>query len=273
MSGTHPGAAVVGVVTPDPDHPLLADTARLLTGAGHEVRWLRPDAPAPARTCDVYLLKSRTPRGLALARELERRGAPVVNSASATARCQDRVALADLARGAGIPYAPTLAVTTPARLARRPWGGRPLVLKSRYSRRGDLVALAEDGAALAGSAARWPDEPVVVQEFAPNDGWDHKLWVVAGRVFAARRRSELAPGGKGEDVPLATEDLPPGWSALLLRVGEVFALEVYGVDVIATADGAPLVVDVNAFPGIRGQAGAPRALADLALTRAAGVRA
>lgn len=50
----------------------------------------------------------------------------------------------------------------------------------------------------------------------------------------------------------------------------MFALDVYGVDVIDTGGGTPLIVDINAFPGIRGQAGAPEALAALALRRAAG---
>jgi ribosomal protein S6--L-glutamate ligase len=39
------------------------------------------------------------------------------------------------------------------------------------------------------------------------------------------------------------------------------------VDVLLTPEG-PVVVDVNAFPGVRGQDGAPRALADLALRAA-----
>lgn len=53
------------------------------------------------------------------------------------------------------------------------------------------------------------------------------------------------------------------------RVGEVFELDVYGVDIIETGDGAPLIVDINAFPGVRGQSGAPEALVALALDRSA----
>jgi ribosomal protein S6--L-glutamate ligase len=106
---------------------------------------------------------------------------------------------------------------------------------------------------------------VVVQQFTPNSGWDHKLWVIAGEVFAALRRSELADAGRGPTLPLALGDLPDGWLDLVRRVGSVFGLDVYGVDVIDTGGGTPLIVDVNAFPGIRGQAGAPEALAALAL--------
>ena len=69
----------IGLITPEPGHPLLADTTALLTPE-HEVQALDPvtlgDVPLPL--ADVYLLKSRTPHALGLARYLERRGAPVV---------------------------------------------------------------------------------------------------------------------------------------------------------------------------------------------------
>ncbi|MEU3774074.1 alpha-L-glutamate ligase [Streptomyces sp. NPDC032472] len=275
------------LITPEPGHPLLAGAAELLRGAGHRVESLDPgangdaggagevpvargSAPAPA---DVYLLKARTPRALRLARELERRGAPVVNSAAATALCQDRTAMAELALRAGLPFAGTrthgsLAAWAASSEARQELDAGPVVVKSRLSRRHDLVARVDGPARLRELAAAWPQEPVVVQDFAPNSGWDHKLWAIGDRVFAALRRSELAPEGRGPAQPLDPAGLPAGWERLVRRVGEVFALDVYGVDIIDTGGGSPLIVDINAFPGIRGQAAAPRALADLALARA-----
>ncbi|WP_395296183.1 RimK family alpha-L-glutamate ligase [Kitasatospora hibisci] len=276
------------LLTPDPGHPLLAATAALLA-ADHRVETLDPttgDAPpaevlGPGPLADVYLLKARTPRALALARYLEERGAPVVNSAAATAFCQDRTAMAELAHRAGLPFAAT---RTAATLAELPDPDGPIVVKSRHSRRHDLVARVDDAAALRALAAEWPDEPVITQPFLANSGWDQKLWIVDGQVFCARRRSELADpvetvdpaGPSGASGPTADggrgfgpADLPADRARLALRVGEVFALDVYGVDLL---DGPvePVIVDVNAFPGIRGQAGAPEALAALALRTARG---
>ncbi|MDJ0380004.1 alpha-L-glutamate ligase [Streptomyces sp. G-G2] len=271
----------IGLITPEPGHPLLAGATGLLT-PGHRVEALDPRSltELPGPPADVYLLKSRTPPALALAREAERLGAPVVNSASATALCQDRTAMATLALGAGLPFAPTHLHGSLAELAAGAPLPGPVVIKSRHSRRGDLVARVDDDARLRALAAEWPGEPVVVQEFAPNSGWDHKLWAIGDQVFAALRRSELSPGGRGPNLPLALADLPPGWADLVRGVGEVFGLDVYGVDIIAAGEregsevrgGDPLIVDINAFPGIRGQAGAPEALAALALRRAAGPR-
>ncbi|MFE2288185.1 RimK family alpha-L-glutamate ligase [Streptomyces sp. NPDC059443] len=260
----------VGLITDNPGHPLLSAATGLLRAAGHGVEALDPgsaDEPTGA-LADVYLLKAHTPRGLDLARRLERRGAPVVNSASATTLCQDRTLMAELAVRAGLPFAGTRTFGTLAEWAAGAPLRSPVVVKSRHSRREDLVARVDGTAALAELAGSWSGEPVVVQEFAPNSGWDHKLWAIGDQVFAALRRSELSPEGRGPTLPLPR--LPAGWAELTRRVGEVFALDVYGVDIIATADGAPLIVDVNAFPGIREQPGAPEALADLALARAKG---
>ncbi|MFJ9466130.1 ATP-grasp domain-containing protein [Streptomyces caniferus] len=261
----------IGLVTADPGHPLLAAVTEVLT-PGHRVEWLDPggEAPGPdlSSLADVYLLKARTPRALALAALLEEHGAPVLNSAAATARCQDRVEMAEVARAAGLPFAATTAVATPGRLAAAGEPAAPLVIKSRFSRRHDLVTRADSAARLRELAAEWPDEPVVVQEFTANSGWDHKLWIVDGRLFAGLRRSELAPDGRGPTLPLPVGELPASWTDAALRTGEVFGLDVYGVDVLDAGGGAPLIVDINAFPGIRGQAGAPKALAELALRTA-----
>ncbi|MFE7564456.1 RimK family alpha-L-glutamate ligase [Kitasatospora sp. NPDC057500] len=268
----------IGLITPAPDHPLLAAAGALLTALGHRVEALDPADPPAAGAgplADVYLLKARTPAALALARTLEESGAPVVNTAAATELCQDRTAMADLARRAGLPFAPTRTADGPAELlALAEAGGLalPLVVKSRHSRRHDLVARADDLAGLRALAEQWPGEPVVAQPYLPSTGWDQKLWVVDGRLFCTRRRSELAdpghtgaPHGGGGFGPA---DLPAGRARLALRVGEVFGLDVYGVDLLDGPD-EPVVVDVNAFPGIRGQAGAPEALAALALRVAA----
>ncbi|MET9643278.1 RimK family alpha-L-glutamate ligase [Streptomyces syringium] len=262
----------VCLLTPAPDHPLLAATAELLTPR-HRVEALDPGtdpcAVDPSALADVYLMKTRTPRALALARRLEAHGAPVLNSAAATALCQDRTAMADLALRAGLPF---VATTTAARLGQLLEDASlaaPVVIKSRHSRRHDLVARVDDTARLRSLAAEWRDEPVVVQQFTPNDGWDHKLWVIGDEVFAEFRRSELAAPAAERTRPLPVRDLPADWLDMVRRVGEVFALDVYGVDLLEVA-GAPLIVDINAFPGVRGQRGAPEALADLALRTAAG---
>ncbi|MFD3518935.1 RimK family alpha-L-glutamate ligase [Streptomyces sp. NPDC058653] len=264
------------LITPRPDHPLLAGMTALL-GSRHRIESIDPtmdgqlaayEGESAVPLADVYLLKARTPQALALARSLEGRGATVVNSAAATELCQDRTAMAALAHRAGLPFAKTTTIATLRQLDSSPGLVHPLVVKSRRSRRDDLVTRVDTPAHLRALHATWGDEPVVVQPFTENSGWDRKLWVIGGHVFAALRRSELADAGeRGPTLPLALGDLPDGWIELARAVGSVFALDVYGVDII-DAGGAALIVDINAFPGVRGQSGAPRALAALALRKA-----
>ncbi|MET7297499.1 alpha-L-glutamate ligase [Embleya sp. NPDC005575] len=249
------------LVTDRPDHPLLADAHALLT-LRHEVIALDPDTVTDGHpiNADVYLLKARTAKALAFAERAERHGARVLNSAAATRACQDRVRMAELAWAARLPFPATTAFASPARLlATAPVF--PLMVKSRHSRRHDLVARVDDLDALRTMARDWPDEPIVAQEFVDNGGWDHKLWVVDGHVFAGLRRTAL--DGPAETKPIAPEDLPTGWSTLARRVGIAFGLDVYGVDILEV-DGIPSIIDVNAFPGMRGMSGAPEALAALA---------
>ena len=257
-------------VTDRPDHPLLAAARQLLTPR-HDVFSFDPGATAPI-AADVYLLKARTPRALAFAEEAERAGARVLNSAAATRACQDRVRMAEIASDAGLPFPATHAFASPARLLANgpalPSPGFPLMVKSRHSRRGDLVVRVDDTAALRALALEWPDESVVAQEFVDNGGWDHKLWVVDGRVFAGLRRTAL--DGPSATEPIADADLPAGWAALARRVGEAFALDVYGVDVLEV-EGRPSIIDVNAFPGMRTMRGAPEALAELVVRAGRGV--
>ncbi|MGW9116684.1 ATP-grasp domain-containing protein [Streptomyces sp. NPDC055663] len=265
----------VCVLTDKPDHPLLAETAAALTGARHRVTFLDPDAGTtspsqavgPDELADVYLLKAHTPRALALARFLEGLGARVVNSAAATELCQDRSRIAAVAEDAGLPMPRTWtlnALSEALHGPELPESGYPLMVKSRHSRRADLVARVDGPAGLRALAAEWSEEPVVLQEFIANSGWDHKLWVIAGEVFAGVRPAAVgAPPGGARPAPLV-RDLPRAWTRLALRTGDVFGLDVYGVDLL-DREGAPVVVDINAFPGIRGPKGAPEALAALAL--------
>ncbi|MEV6774122.1 hypothetical protein AB0N05_36355 [Nocardia sp. NPDC051030] len=245
----------VGLLTGKPDHPLLAATTALLTADGHLVETLAPDANQPANPADVYLLKARTPAAISLARALEAHGIPVLNSADSTEFCQDRVHMAQWADRSSLPFPATIEWPNLRDLPEQLDG--PLVIKSRHSRRDDLVARVTTLEQLQALAETWPDEPVVVQDFAPGTGWDHKLWVVAGKVFAALRHSELTEGTRQPDRPLTG---PHPWAELALRTGEAFGLDVYGVDLLEV-DGEPLIVDINAFPGIRGQEGAAQALA------------
>ena len=259
-------------------HPVIAGmlqqlakthTVRLLdvrTLTGNEA--LRQES----RLADLYLLKSHMSQALEVAHVVEQRGALVVNSWSASVACQDRVRMTEYMVRANLPWPQTHSFDTLETLAfqsNRADGVTslkyPFILKSRYSSRGDLVAKVESEVQLQSLAAQWRQEPVITQALVASDGWDIKAWVIDEHIFAARRRTPLeanASNASKEDIPIADDELSERFRQIIVDIGRVFDLRLYGVDLLMTDQG-PIVVDINAFPGFRGVPGAENALVTL----------
>ena len=215
---------------------------------------------------DIYLLKSHTLQALEVARYLEHRGALVVNSSASSLACRDRVLMAQRMNEASLPCPPTWSFPSMEEMMRQEGSlstlSFPLIIKSRYSHRGDLVEKVHSIEHLRMLAAQWNREPCVLQEFVQGDSWDIKLWVIDEQIFGARRRTPLEANEPKEEFPIPKENLPSAWRFIALKIGRVFSLHLYGVDLIATGQG-PVIVDVNSFPGFRGVAGAASALISL----------
>lgn len=257
-----------------PQHPVLAGVLQQLR-VRHTVRLLDIGAlsGAEAIACeqeylpaDLYLLKSHSSQALDLAQYLEWGGRQVINGWSSSLACQDRLRMTELMRAVDLPWPQTRpfftlveALNAPSMLRSLPW---PLIIKSRYNHRDDLVVRVDRIPQLQALAVHWSQEPVVFQEYIANNGWDIKLWVIDKHVFAAYRRTPLAANAHGQDVPIVADELPAEWKHLALAVGQTFNMPLYGVDLIITQRG-PVIVDVNAFPGFRGAPGAVQALINL----------
>src|SRR5437660_10626090 len=216
---------------------------------------------------DLYLLKSHAPQALEVARYLEGQGALVVNSWAASVACQDRVLMTQYLEAAHLPWPRTQDFPGLEYLLRQSDVLSaltfPVIIKSRYSHRGDLVGKMHSIEELRALSPLWNEEPVILQEFSQSDGWDIKLWVIDQAIFAARSRTPLEPGASNEDIPLSADELPEDWRRITLENGKTFNLRLYGVDLLMTVSG-PVIVDVNSFPGFRGVQGADDALVSLA---------
>lgn len=255
-------------------HPVIAvalqqlstiHTVRLL-----DVRTLTSDeAIAQERLhprADLYLLKSHAPQALDVAHVLEQQGAVVVNSWTASLACQDRVIMTQHMLKGNLPWPQTQSFDTLEDLfARSEVVERlafPLIIKSRYSHRGDLVEKVRSSTQLQTLATQWGQEPIILQELVASDGWDIKVWVIDEHVFAARRRTPLEANASKEDYPIAPSEMADQLLHIILEIGRVFDLRLYGVDLLMTERG-PIVVDINSFPGFRGVPDADSALVAL----------
>ncbi len=243
-------------------HTVRLFDVRTLTGAEAIAQEDSSNRPL----ADIYLLKSHAPQALDLALHLEQKGALVINSWASSLACQDRVLMAERMEEANLPWPHTIHFPSLNALVEQPEQVAaltfPLIIKSYYSHRGDLVDKVRNSEELYALAPQWGQEPIVLQEFAAGDGWDIKLWVIDRQIFAARRRTPLDPNAPKEDHPISPDELPQEWANITLEIGRVFNLRLYGVDLLISERG-PIIVDVNSFPGFRGVPGADSALAAL----------
>lgn len=257
-----------------PRHPVIGVALRKLAET-HTVRLLDVrgltgeqalEQEGQHERADLYLLKSHAPQALEVAHQLEARGAQVVNSWTSSVACQNRVLMTQRMTGAGLPWPASRDFSSLDELLNQSDVlaalAFPLIIKSQYSHRGDLVDKIDSLEELHALSPQWASEPVILQKFAPSDGWDIKLWVIDRQIFAARRRAPLLPGASKEDFVIAPEDLPAEWASIVYEIGDLFQLRLYGVDLLISEDG-PIIVDVNSFPGFRGVPGADEALVTL----------
>lgn len=256
-----------------PRHPVIAVALQQLS-TRHTVRLLDvrtltgDEAIAQEAThslADLYLLKSHAPQALDLALHMEQQGAMVVNSWASSTACQNRAVMTQCMNDAHLPWPRSRHfMSLESLLAQQDILEKlpfPLIIKSHYSHRGDLVDKVRSLDHLRSLAAQWGQEPIILQEFVAGDGWDIKLWVIDRHIFAARRRTPLDASASAEDYPITAHELPQEWADITLAVGKAFNLRLYGVDLLITERG-PMIVDVNSFPGFRGVPGADTALAN-----------
>ena len=261
----------VWLVTTKPEHPVLATVVARLADYEQVLVVDPASPPPPTERCDLMLLKSYSTAALELARARAASGTTVVNDPDAVEAVIDRVQMAARLAHADVLQPPTTRTTIDDVLIGRFALSGPSVVKSRYSRAGDLVVAVDDRDEMRHLAAEWGSEPVVIQPRLPNDGVDHKVWVIGTAVFHARRHSPLSRVGAVNDIaslPAPATRETTDWSPLVDRLRAAFGLEIFGFDVIDTADGA-VVVDVNSFPGVRGVAGAVDAFVAFARDRLA----
>jgi ribosomal protein S6--L-glutamate ligase len=215
---------------------------------GHEAVVIDPDAVCRVGSgdwlsgIDVIVPRGRSLTLLGLVELAERRGLPVVNGRSAIASVHNKLDMAVALVAAGIPTPPTFAASLERLAHAVPAGAYPLVLKPTFGDNGRGLMIAHDAEELA--RLSWPEPFALAQQLVPSDGFDLKLYGIGDDVWAIRSPSPLTSPTAGERRPAP---LTPELVALARRCGELFGLELYGVDCVETTDG-PLVIEVNDFP-------------------------
>lgn len=108
-----------------------------------------------------------------------------------------------------------------------------------------------------------------LQEYIPNDGYDRKVYVIGEEVYGILRPSPLVKKYETKDDEERREyKVQDDVGELALKCGEIFDLEVYGVDFIENKKGEFKIIDINDFPGFRGVKNAGNKIARYLIDRA-----
>ncbi|MBH5338137.1 hypothetical protein IHE55_26490 [Streptomyces pactum] len=253
------------------------EVIRQLTSWGHRVDVLRPGGSllrmteaVRAGSHDAWVLKTVSGGpGLTLLEAAASAGMTTVNDARSIRGVRDKALAAAIGRSRGLPLPPTYAAARPELLAQIPETEYPLVVKPADGSSGRAVRLVASPDQLTGMLPALAREGMLIaQPYVANSGIDVKVYCVGGEFYATERRSPLHP-----DLPVRERrvELSAELAAIVARVGAVYNLDLYGVDVLLGPDG-PVVVDVNDFPSFRQvpDAAARVARAVLALARTGG---
>src|SRR5258708_31834563 len=219
---------------------------------GHAVDELEPQemvtnlSDLPSYGYDAYVLKTVSDGpGLIILEAAEAAGILTINNSRSIRLVREKAVAAAFAQAHGLPVPPTYFVAHQDLLQQVPAENYPLVVKptNGSSCRGIYHLDSQDDLAtpaIAEKDARF----FLAQRYMENKGFDIKLYVIGTEVFAVAKRSPLHP-----EVEVTKQLIPVSFELqkLALHVGNLFGLDIYGLDVVETAHG-PVVVDINDFP-------------------------
>jgi ribosomal protein S6--L-glutamate ligase len=197
--------------------------------------------------------------GTAVVRQFEMMHVPSANDSQAISRARDKLrSLQLLSRaGIGMPVTGFAHSTKDIDGLLEAVGRPPYVIKLLEGTQGVGVVLAETKKAAESviAAFRQLDANILVQRFIEEAGGvDVRVFVVGGRVIAAMERiaaegefrANLHRGGKARSVELTADEIESSLAATA-----TLGLDVAGVDLLRSSAG-PLVIEVNASPGLEG---------------------
>jgi len=197
--------------------------------------------------------------GTAVLRQFEVCGSYPLNESVAITRARDKLRSLQLLAREGIAMPVTGFAHSPDDTSDliKMVGGAPLVVKLVEGTQGIGVVLAETRQAAESviDAFRGLNAHILVQEFIKEaQGRDIRCLVIGGKVVGAIERharegdfrSNLHRGGKAYKVQITDSE-----REIAIRAAATLGLDVAGVDILR-AERGPLVMEVNASPGLEG---------------------
>lgn len=197
--------------------------------------------------------------GVAVVKQFQMMGITVINNSLSIMRARDKLRCMQILARHAISVPKTVMTRNPTemRKAIQLVGGPPVILKFLQGAQGIGVILAESYKAAESTLdAFWSmNQNLLIQEYIQeSEGKDIRVVVTRDKPIAMMRRmakpddfrSNIHRGGWGELL-----EAPAGLVELALEAARKIGLDVGGVDILESERG-PLVLEINASPGIEG---------------------
>lgn len=197
---------------------------------------------------------------LALMRQFERFGIPVINSSQSVSVVSDKLASSQMLAQAGLPIPKTILINgdVDVDLIEKEIGF-PCVIKATSGSKGKTVYLCgtrqifEGLMELLSSIAL--KKTLIIQEFIDAcPGTDLRVWVIGGKTVVAMKRTgaagdfraNISQGGTAELFEI-TEEI----DYLARETSRVLGLQIAGIDLLFDKDGYK-ICEANSSPGFKG---------------------
>jgi gamma-F420-2:alpha-L-glutamate ligase len=236
------------------DFELIVSTERAWRAEYARGRLSRPDFIIPRTGSETTYFT------LAVIRQFERMGVPLINGAEAVEACADKLQTLQLLSASGLPIPKTILAKFPVDVdvIERELGF-PVVVKKLRSTRGAGVVLCQDReqfddlASLLGDAGHQSDF-IFQQYIKSSHGRDVRLLVIGDKVAASMERrsangnfkSNISLGGAGECI-----NAPEEMVKLALDAAKSLKLDIAGIDVLYDEKGYR-ICEANSAPGFIG---------------------
>lgn len=202
---------------------------------------------------------SITGYGIAVVKQFEAIGIPVVNSSQAIADSRNKMRSFQVLSEHRVRIPPSILARSGEGLKNsvRALGGMPVVLKLLQGTQGLGVMLVHSQKSLESVLETlWElGQEVIVQKFiATEPNQDYRVFIVGNEVVGTMIRT-ARPGDFRANVHRGAEtkaiELPASHKKVALKAAKALNLEVAGIDLI-DSDSGPLVLEANSSPGFEG---------------------
>jgi len=193
---------------------------------------------------DLIVARGRSWGLLSLLKWAEVRGVPTINRRDAISGVHNKADMAVALAAAGLPTPRTFLGSTEVITRTVDSRHYPLILKPIF---GDNCRGLEVIGTSSEMIQDWPEPVALVQAYHQTDGYDLKLYGIGSEIFAVRKPSPFNKRVEGAADTSGQVELTPALEKLGRSCGELFGLDLFGVDCIETEQG-PLVIEINDFP-------------------------